>query len=58
MLTGALCEPRFRTDAALPGVERIAVTKPDSAFLEGKYQSLPPLQGMGHSYIVSAMMFA
>lgn len=50
MLDGAGCEPRFRTDAALPGVERIAVTKPDSAFLEAPYKSLPPVAGIGHSF--------
>ena len=35
---------RFRTDGGtLQGVEKLAVTKPDSAFLEGKYKSLPAL---------------
>lgn len=27
----------------MQGVEKLAVTKPDSAFLEGKYKSLPAL---------------
>ncbi|CAL1167352.1 unnamed protein product [Cladocopium goreaui] len=34
----------FRTDGGtLQGVEKLSVTKPDSAFLESKYKPLPPL---------------
>lgn len=38
---------RFRTDPDLPGVERLAVTTPDSAFLESKYVALPELPNSG-----------
>lgn len=34
---------RFRTDSNIPGVEKIAMMKPDSAFLEAPASDLPPL---------------
>ena len=45
---------RFRTDSNLPGVERIAVCKPDSAFLEQPYASLQPLPQS--SFVLSLMV--
>lgn len=38
--------PRFRTNPQLPGVEQLAIIKPDSSFLEKPYHSLPPLSDL------------
>ena len=37
----------FRADSDLPGVEKVAVTIPDSSWLEKAYTPLPPLPGYG-----------
>ena len=34
---------RFRTDANLPGVEKVAVCSPNKAFLEAPYKPMAPL---------------
>ena len=34
---------RFRTNADLPGVEKLAVVAPDDAYLTAEYEPLPPL---------------
>ena len=42
-LNSAKAAHRFRTNSDIAGVERLAVTSPDSAFLEQSYKNLPPL---------------
>ena len=37
----------FRTDSDLPGVEKLAVTEPDSSWLDSPCNKLPPLAGSG-----------
>ena len=39
----------FRTSADLPGVERLAVVKPDKSFFEAAYTQLPELHP-GHPF--------
>lgn len=41
----AIVPPRFRTNSALPGTERLAVCKPDCEFLDDPYDCLPLLDG-------------
>ena len=36
---------RFLSNSAIPGTERIAVTAPDSAFMDSEYKGLPLLHG-------------
>lgn len=49
---------RFRTNADIAGVERLAVTIPDSAYLESPYTELPCLENSGKkNWIVVSHMF-